>query len=284
MEAMGARTPRPVWINLEHLSAESWVEGCHGLPSPHPQLSLVKYFFFPGFTRATGGLLIERGLAPARDAFQHDTAAVAAMWRSLGIVPDPAAMHVSLFCYANAALPALLDAWAADSAPIMCVVPDGAACTQLAQITGRRIEAGVHVQLKRLAIVAIPFLEIDAYDRLLWACDINFVRGEDSFVRAQLAARPLVWQAYRQAEDAHLRKASAFLDRYAAALRAEVGTPFKVFSAAWNRESADAGRQWAALRANRDALAAHARAWAADLAAGPSLASELAKFSEDRLE
>jgi uncharacterized repeat protein (TIGR03837 family) len=57
--AMAARRPRPVWINLEHLSAEPWVDGCHGLPSPHPGLPLVKHFFFPGFTAATGGLLID---------------------------------------------------------------------------------------------------------------------------------------------------------------------------------------------------------------------------------
>ena len=59
IEAMAAQTRQPVWINLEHLSAEDWVAGCHGLPSPHPSLPLTKYFFFPGFTPDTGGLLLE---------------------------------------------------------------------------------------------------------------------------------------------------------------------------------------------------------------------------------
>ena len=40
------------------------------------------------------------------------------------------------------------------------------------------------------------------------------VRGEDSFVRAQWAALPFVWQAYPQADAAHLTKVAAFLDRY----------------------------------------------------------------------
>ena len=44
VDAMAARSPHPVWINLEYLSAEGWVEGCHGLPSPQPRLPLVKYF------------------------------------------------------------------------------------------------------------------------------------------------------------------------------------------------------------------------------------------------
>ena len=70
--AMAAQEHKPVWLNLEYLSAEDWVAGCHGLPSPHPRLPLIKYFFFPGFTRETGGLLLERDLLARRDAFQSD--------------------------------------------------------------------------------------------------------------------------------------------------------------------------------------------------------------------
>src|SRR5512146_2914773 len=36
--AMADLTDKPVWLNLEYLSAEGWVEGCHALPSPHPRL------------------------------------------------------------------------------------------------------------------------------------------------------------------------------------------------------------------------------------------------------
>lgn len=45
--AMAACPARPVWINLEYLSAEPWVDGCHAMASPHPRLPLVKHFFFP---------------------------------------------------------------------------------------------------------------------------------------------------------------------------------------------------------------------------------------------
>ena len=47
---------------------------------------------------------------------------------------------------------------------------------------------------------------------MLAACDFNLVRGEDSFVRAQWAARPLLWAAYRQDQEAHLDKLSAWLE------------------------------------------------------------------------
>src|SRR3981081_1002952 len=87
LAAMAERDPRPAWINLEHLSAEEWIDGCHGLPSPHPSLPLVKYFFFPGFAGGTGGLRIERDLVKPRDAFQSDAHAVARFWHALEIAP-----------------------------------------------------------------------------------------------------------------------------------------------------------------------------------------------------
>ena len=72
VERMARRSPPPVWINLEYLSAEDWVEGCHGMPSPHPRLPIVRHFFFPGFTAATGGLLEERDLALDRFSFLRE--------------------------------------------------------------------------------------------------------------------------------------------------------------------------------------------------------------------
>ena len=279
VEAMAVRLPHPVWINLEYLSAESWIDGCHGLPSPHPSLPLVKHFFFPGFTSASGGLLMERGLAQAREAFQSDPAAMAVFWYALGLAPpDGEALRVSLFCYDNAALPALVEAWCSDPLPVVCIVPEGAALAQLSRTASQPIEPGSCLKLGGLTIAAIPFLDLEHYDRLLWACDVNFVRGEDSFLRAQLAARPLVWQAYPQEESAHLRKTSAFLERYASALDSAAGAVFCAFTQAWNGESTDVGRHWAALRSHRKALSAHARYWAGKLAASGSLTIKLAEF------
>ncbi|MEJ0044920.1 MAG: elongation factor P maturation arginine rhamnosyltransferase EarP [Rhodospirillales bacterium] len=84
--------------HLEYLSAEDWVESHHGLPSPQPDLPLTKYFFFPGFTEATGGLIVEHDLARRRDAFQADAAALADFRRRLGLgdlAPDSNRLWVS---------------------------------------------------------------------------------------------------------------------------------------------------------------------------------------------
>ena len=42
--------------------------------------------------------------------------------------------------------------------------------------------------------------------------DWNFVRGEDSLVRALWAGKPFVWQIYPQHDGAHWDKLTAFLD------------------------------------------------------------------------
>src|SRR5512141_3131425 len=131
LAAMSTQSPAPVWINLEYLSAEAWVAAHHGLPSPHPRLSLTKYFFFPGYTPDTGGLLAEADLAERRAEFVHSR--TPAFWRELGLdVPQADELRVSLFAYENPALPVLLDAWSTDARPITCLVPEGRAIPQLA--------------------------------------------------------------------------------------------------------------------------------------------------------
>ena len=282
--AMAARRPQPVWINLEHLSAEPWVDGCHGLPSPHPTLPLTKYFFFPGFTAVTGGLLIESALRPARDAFQSTASERAAFWNALGVTADDAALRVSLFCYDNAALEALVAAWSSGGCPILCAVPPGTAQEGLAAVLGRDLAPGTRVVRGQLTIAAIPFLELDHFDRLLWACDINFVRGEDSFVRAQLAARPLVWQAYLQADEAHLAKQAAFIDRYVDGLDAATAAAVRAIHMAWNRQAPHIGECWNSFLDARNAVASHARAWADRLEHGGNLAIRLAEFCRNRLK
>ena len=281
LAAMAAKQPRPAWINLEYLSAERWVEESHGLPSPHPRLPLVKHFFFPGFTAATGGLLREAGLARRREAWRQDGDKA---WGRLGLPPPrPDETSVSLFCYENAALPELLRAWSAGSEPIRCLVPAGRALAQAATCLGRpSLSPGEQVAHGRLTLHALPFVAQEDYDRLLWSCDLNFVRGEDSFVRAQWAARPLVWHIYPQEDDAHRRKLSAFLDRYCADLAAAsppAAVALRAFWQSWNH-GGDAAAAWPDFWRQRAELSAHASRWAEALEKMPDLAGKLVNFIE----
>jgi uncharacterized repeat protein (TIGR03837 family) len=188
---MSARPRPPVWINLEYLSAESWVERSHGLPSPQPG-GLRKWFFYPGFTAQTGGLLREPGLLAECAAFDRD-----AWLARLGMPRREGERVVSLFCYDNPAVPALLQRLA-DAPTLLLLTPGHAQRLATAARPGLRL-------------APLPWLAQPDFDRLLWACDLNFVRGEDSLVRAIWAGAPFVWQAYPQDDDVHAMKLQAML-------------------------------------------------------------------------
>jgi uncharacterized repeat protein (TIGR03837 family) len=284
--AMAARG-RGLWIVLEYLSAEPWVTGHHGLPSPHPSLAVERYFFFPGFVPGTGGLLREADLDARRAAFLAEPARREALWREAGF-DAPRGRVATLFGYENAALAELLTAWAAGPEPIVAAVPQSRLASGVARFAGSATPgAGTALRTGALEMRFLPFLPQDRYDELLWTADWNFVRGEDSFVRAQWAERPFAWQIYPQADDAHLAKLDAFLRLYSAGLDTRLAAALGRFSRAWNAapdaRPGDIARNWAALSDAGDVLAPHARAWAARIEGAGDLAMNLARFCSERL-
>ena len=197
---MAAAQPAPAWLNLEYLSAEGYVERSHGLPSPvmqGPGAGLTKHFFYPGFTARTGGLLREQDLPGRRAAFDRG-----AWLRQWGIDADGDQV-ISLFCYEPAALASLLEQLAAGSRRTHLLVTDGRAAGAVRAL-GARSRGKLHLH-------ELPRLTQREYDHLLWSCDLNFVRGEDSFVRGLLAGVPSVWQIYPQDDAAHHAKLDAFI-------------------------------------------------------------------------
>ena len=294
---MASRPHPPAWINLEHLSAESYVERCHRLPSPQslgPGRGLTKWFFFPGFSAGTGGLLRETGLLEARAHFDR-LAWLAARGLSPrqepgggasgkgggsagGATSGAAGERVCLlFCYDNPALPAWLAALG--QLPTLLLLTPGPATQQV-----RRI--GLPAQVRA---VELPWLSQPEFDRLLWCADLNMVRGEDSLVRAIWAGAPFLWQAYMQEDGAHAAKVEALLE----AMQADEAV-------------ARAFRQWNGLEDCLGSLPGNSRengpkpqgagfalpplapwgrrlrAWRASLAAQPDLVSQLLEFDPVR--
>lgn len=282
-----ARAPRaPAWIVLEYLSAEPWIDASHGLPSPHPRLPLTRTFWFPGFTPQSGGLLRETGLLARRDAaVAPGSPQRATLLHAAGLATPSNATLISLFCYANPALPALLDTWADGDGAVVCLIPEGIAASALDRFTGGAMpHAGQSFTRGRLTIAVLPMVDQDAFDQRLWQCDLNFVRGEDSLVRAQWAGRPLVWQLYPQAEDTHLVKMDAFLTRYEASLPPALREAQRAFWVGWNDGNPDLiATTWPATVAALPALRRHAHRWADLLAAHDDLATVLVKYCENRL-
>lgn len=214
------------WINLEYLSAEGFVERSHGLPSPvqsGPGVGLSKHFFYPGFTPATGGLLREGGLAERQAQFDRN-----AWLAQLGIAFQGERL-LSLFCYEPAALGELLEHLATDAQTTRLLVTSGrsaAAVTACVESKDRMNPAWN--QRKKLSFFYLPKLTQHAFDHLLWACDLNFVRGEDSLVRALWAGKPFIWQIYPQHDAAHHRKLDAFLNLL------DAPASLQIFHQVWN--------------------------------------------------
>lgn len=254
--AMAVRERKPVWINLEYLSAEPWIAGCHGQPSPHPRLPLLKHFFFPGFDAGSGGLLLEADYEARRASFDE-----AAFRAEFGLPPRNAdELTVSMFAYPHSPLPELLAALTRAGRTLSLLLPGGAA------------HSGIGGSLRQYPL---PFLPQVRYDEILWASDLNFVRGEDSFVRAQWAAKPFVWHIYPQDADAHLVKLDAFLDRHPA------GEPLRPFWHAWNGKGC---LDWPAFAGTLPAQSVAAQEWKQELSRQPNLAAALVQFSSERLK
>lgn len=209
-QAAAARVRQPAWLNLEYLTAEDWASRSHGLPSPimsGPAKGLTKHFFYPGFTPATGGLLREPGLAEGIAAFD------AGQWlASHGLSPEPGVRRVGLFCYEPPALPRLLQGLAQGPRTHLLVTAGRPTAAVRAALAGLdRDQPGWNGQ-GLLETSFLPLLTQDGFDRLLWSCDFNFVRGEDSLVRALWAGVPFCWQLYPQDDGAHHEKLRAFLE------------------------------------------------------------------------
>jgi len=235
--ARGQKDQKSVWINLEYLSAEDYVERNHRLPSPilsGPAAGWTRWFFYPGFTAATGGLLREPDLMAQRAAFDRNA------WRdqhaaAFGLDGGHLAHRwVSLFCYEPVALPQLLQQCTARPTQMLVTPgrPTAAVHAALAQALDQdSSQIGLQpLSDKRgqLSISYLPHRTQPAFDEMLWACDLNAVRGEDSLVRALWAGQALVWQIYPQHDNAHHDKLWAFLDWL------QAPTSLRHFHATWN--------------------------------------------------
>ena len=215
--------PKPLWINLEYLSAEPYVARSHGLTSlvnAGPAAGWRKVFYYPGFTPGTGGLLREPDLLSRQAAFDRTA------WLNQQRIDWQGETLVSMFCYEPPALAQLIAELAQNGLhgrAVRLLVAAGRATEAVKALeASKNLRNNNEIALKphknagnQLVISYLPQLSQVDFDHLLWACDINFVRGEDSMVRAIWASKPFVWQIYPQDDGAHGAKLAAFLDRMA---------------------------------------------------------------------
>ena len=255
---------RPAWINLEYLSAEPFALRSHGLPSPvlqGPAKGWTKNFFYPGFSPASGGLLVRNDAAAAQAPTWADPAVAA-------FAPHaPGERTVLLFSYANAPIAALLQALIGSGQAVQLLVAAG----QSAQAVREALAALPDERRGPLRMRFLPHLPQNVFDRLLALCDLNLVRGEDSLAQAVQAGKPCVWQIYPQDDCAHQPKLRAYLETIAA------DAPLRMWHDFWNGPpNASQTSPALAWPWERDGVwPRHAAALAARLAQNTDLCSQL---------
>jgi uncharacterized repeat protein (TIGR03837 family) len=281
-----------VWFNLEYFTAEPWASGCHGLSSPQPN-GIAKIFAFPGIQPGTGGLLREATLLTDRQQFLQQPT-VRLTWAAQWQVPLPTdgSLSILLFGYENATLGDLLNVLAASPTPITAYLPEGrllnaarTALNALNALNAPDLAPGAVHRQGALTLNVLTFLPQVEFDRLLWLCDINFVRGEDSLARAIWAGKPLIWQIYPTEDNAHGTKLDALLAEFGHTL----GLDSSAFQA-WQQLNKDWNAQifipahWDAVIAALPELRAQAELQMRHLSEGEELAQWLVKTAEQRLQ
>ena len=130
------------------------------------------------------------------------------------------------------ALEVLIDQLSATQSATHLLVTAGRAAAAVKTVLEHKKRLQPAYLLPKLLLISyLPALTQQDYDHLLWACDLNFVRGEDSLVRAIWAGKPFIWQIYPQTDGAHHAKLDAFLDMM------EAPASLKQTHLAWNADS-----------------------------------------------
>ncbi|OYY75201.1 MAG: hypothetical protein B7Y40_01950 [Gammaproteobacteria bacterium 28-57-27] len=210
-------TPPLAWINLEYMSCEDWVDNIHNHDSILAH-GLKKRFIIPSLRAHGGGLLRESDLLRRRDDFLSHPAQQRA-WCEQWNIPLPIgganSLKLSLFGYENPQFAPFLHDLSQAPQPITAYLPQSRLLNSLREyLHNPDLSAGDTYQHGSLTLHILPFLPQAEYDRLLWLCDINFVRGEESLTRAIWAGKPFIWHIYPTDDHAHQVKLNAFLEVY----------------------------------------------------------------------
>ncbi|RZM29942.1 MAG: DUF2331 family protein, partial [Pedobacter sp.] len=161
-------------------------------------------------------------------------------------------------------------------------VPDSKILPDINSHLGTTLKVNDEFVESSLKLKVIPFFTQSSYDQLLWACDINFVRGEDSFARAQWAGKPFIWHIYPQDDNIHMVKLDAFLTHYLKDADPALQRHLQTLWHHWNR-GVDCGQDWNACLKNLQHWQKHSSNWCHHLNSLGDLASNMVQFCQKTL-
>ena len=189
-------------INLEYFSAEKWVDDFH-LQESFLGGNLKKYFFIPGLSEESGGILLDNEFLERKKKVEANKEYYL---EKFGI-KEKYDLIGSVFSYEKNFDSLIEELKKLDKKVILLILSEK---TQKNFI--KYFDNGNNYD--KIKFVKLPFFTYDKYEELLALCDFNLVRGEDSFVRALLLGKPFLWHIYPQDENTHIKKLESFLEKY----------------------------------------------------------------------
>ena len=189
-------------INLEYFSAEKWVDDFH-LQESFLGGNLKKYFFIPGLSEKSGGILLDNEFLERKKKVEANKEYYL---EKFGIKEKYDLMG-SIFSYEKNFDSLIEELKKLGKKIILLILSEK---TQKNFI--KYFDNGNNYD--KIKFVKLPFFTYDKYEELLALCDFNLVRGEDSFVRALLLGKPFLWHIYPQDENTHIKKLESFLEKY----------------------------------------------------------------------
>ena len=189
-------------INLEYFSAEKWVDDFH-LKESFLGGNLKKYFFIPGLSKKSGGILLDNEFLERKKKVEANKEYYLEKFE----IKEKYDLIGSVFSYEKNFDSLIEELKKLNKKVILLILSEK---TQKNFI--KYFDNGNNYD--KIKFVKLPFFTYDKYEELLALCDFNLVRGEDSFVRALLLGKPFLWHIYPQDENTHIKKLESFLEKY----------------------------------------------------------------------
>lgn len=192
-------------VNVEYLTAESWADDFHLLKSGTRSAKIKKINFMPGFTKKTGGLILDKNFMRCLSEKKFALNLVKQNLDKKILSEDFSdSFKILIFSY-----PKNFDFLASAIKEfsflkkIIVFVASGAGADS----------AKISLKKFKVDFVCLPFMQQEVWDAFLLLMDFSFVRGEDSFSRCCLFGNPFIWNIYPQEEEFHIVKLNAFLQK-----------------------------------------------------------------------
>ena len=223
IEAFGCNVPEEyvkqakenskLWINLEYLSGEKWIEDFHLCESLIDSKMLKKIFFMPGFSEKSGGVIIDSDFLERMKFGKENRDEVFKKYFKDFDLKDK--FIGTVFSYEKN-FENLLETLKNYEKETILLLMGEKTQKSFSEILKKNLteDYGNIVKYGKITMIYSDFFSQEEYEEIISASDFNFTRGEDSFVRGIILGKPFMWHIYLQEEKAHMDKIKAFTERF----------------------------------------------------------------------